>query len=111
MKVRNSLLIVLGGPVFKKIDCNAVKDISNADDYDLCIEVDYQVEVTQVDNAHDIMLLQKAYGEETVFEGHLLREGSSVSVSVDPSNPNDVEVYLAHILHNFKGEGDVLNTS
>ena len=95
MKVRNSLLIVLGGPVFKQIDCNAVKDIRNADDYDLCIEVDYQV-----DNADDIMLLRKADGEETVFEGHLLREGSSVSVSVDPSNPNDVEVYLAHILHN-----------
>ena len=49
----------------------------------------------ELDNETDILLLNKVQNEDTVFEGHLQTEGSSVAVTIeDTSNPDDIEVIL-----------------
>ena len=48
-----------------------------------------------MDNETDLLLLNKVQNEDTVFEGHLQTEGSSVAVTIeDTSNPDDIEVIL-----------------
>ena len=53
-------------------------------------------------------MLHKVNGQDTVFEGRLLKEQSRVSVSVeDASDPDDVEVrygigYLNRIIPNMR---------
>ena len=48
-----------------------------------------------MDNETDLLLLNKVQNEDTVFEGHLQTEGSSVAVTIeDTSNPDDIEVII-----------------
>ena len=92
MQTHVSLTIVLGAPDFKTVDCGDVKGLRRAKHYDLCLEVDYEI-----DKEDDILVLHKVNGEDTVFEGRLLKEKSRVSVSIeDASDPDDVEVRLRH---------------
>ena len=80
----SAIFIVNGEPSFKEVECEAHKV------YDLCIEVTYEL-----DNETDLLLLNKVQNEDTVFEGHLQTEGSSVAVTIeDTSNPDDIEVIL-----------------
>ena len=79
-----AIFIVNGEPSFKEVECE-VPEV-----YDLCIEVTYEL-----DNETDLLLLNKVQNEDTVFEGHLQTEGSSVAVTIeDTSNPDDIEVIL-----------------
>ena len=79
-----AIFIVNGEPSFKEVECEA-REV-----YDLCIEVTYEL-----DNETDLLLLNKVQNEDTVFEGHLQTEGSSVAVTIeDTSNPDDIEVIL-----------------
>ena len=51
---------------------------------------------------NDIILLNKINGEETVFEGILLKEKCPVSAfREDPSNLDNIEVLFHHILTNY----------
>ena len=62
--------------------------------YDLCINVDYEN-----GTKNDIILLNKIDGEETVFEGILLKEKCPVSAfREDPSNLNNIEVLFHYLL-------------
>ena len=80
-------ILVLGAPKFKTIDCSKVKGITAPKGYDLCLEVDYE------DKQDDVMLLKKVKKEDTVFEGHLLKEGNRVAVTIqDASDMDDIEV-------------------
>ena len=95
MKMHHSLPTVLGAPDFKNVDCRDVKGLRRAKRYDLCLEVDYEI-----DKEDDILVLHKVNGQDTVFEGRLLKEKSRVSVSIeDASDPDDVEVHLTHKLY------------
>ena len=80
----STIFIVNGEPSFKEVECVANEV------YDLCIEVRYEL-----DNETDLLLLNKVQNEDTVFEGHLKTEGSSVAVTIeDTSNPDDIEVII-----------------
>ena len=64
--------------------------------YDLCIKVEYENGAK-----NDIILLNKINGEETVFEGILLKEKCPVSAfRDDPSNLNNIEVLFHYLLLN-----------
>ena len=76
----------IANPTFQKINCQFVPEYSS---FDLCLYVDYP------DKADDMLLLKKVNGEETVFEGHLFKEKTSVCVVIqDATNPDDIEVKI-----------------
>ena len=73
----------MANPTFKRISCDSVNGPNN---YDLCLFVDYS------DKSDDILLLNKVYGE-TIFEGHMYKEETSVCIVLkDDSDPDDMEV-------------------
>ena len=75
-------------PRFKKIECKWNDE--NGNKYDLCLEVDYQV-----DKASDVALLSKVNNLNTVFWGQLLNETTKVAATIeDLSNPDNIEVML-----------------
>ena len=77
--------LVLATPTFRKVECSAV--VANGDDFDLCLEVDYE------DRATDFAILNEMDGQDTVFWGQLRAEGTSVAVTIgEPSNPDEFEV-------------------
>ena len=56
--------------------------------YDSCITVDY-VE----DRDDDVLLLNRVKNESTVFEGHLLKEKTGVTVTIkNVTDPDDIHV-------------------
>ena len=71
---------------FKRVECNWNAD--NGKKYDLCLEVDYEV-----DKASDVALLSKVNNLTTVFWGKLLNETTRVAATIENiSNPDDIEV-------------------
>ena len=80
--------IVFATPTFKHVDCNDVKGIESSKSYDSCIAVDY-VE----DRDDDVLLLNRVKNESTVFEGHLLKEKTGVTVTIkNATDPDDIHV-------------------
>ena len=102
-QIRNFLLIALGDPTFKMVDCVEVKDLTHHDQYDLCLSVYYtegNLTDYEIVNAYDTMALQRVNETVTVFEGSLLKEQSKVTVSLkNTSDPDDIEVYFMHTVY------------
>ena len=73
-------------PKFKRIECKW--NDKNEKEYDLCLEVDYEV-----NKASDVAVLSKVNNLATVFWGKLLNETTKVAATIeDLSNPDDIEV-------------------
>ena len=91
LSLKNQYFLAFVYPTFTPIECNDIK-IGNPHEYDLCIAVFYPE-----DEEEDAMVLTKVNGEETVFEGKLLKEKRRVSVCVrNSSDPDDIEVGLVY---------------
>ena len=90
----NIYISALANPTFQKLSCEFVPEPNN---YDLCLHVDYP------DKTDDMLLLRNVHGEDTVFQGHLFLEKTSVcAVIQDASNPDDMEVKKGFVKKNLK---------
>ena len=82
--------LVHATPRFREVLCQDIEGVETKDDgedFDLCLEVDYEVRAT------DYALLEVVDGQDTVYWGHLLYERTNVAVTIeDPNNRNELEV-------------------
>ena len=71
--------------------------VDEANDDNLCIKVKYN------DKNDDVLILHKVHGEDTVYEGYLLKERTRTTVVIKDPNmgPNDLEVNL--FIHTYQG--------
>ena len=79
----------MGDSTFKTIPCETLDEGKK---YDLCIFVDF------TDRSDDVLVLN---GDDQIFVGKLLKEGTSVSVVFDSEDEIEVKIVFIFILSKF----------